>query len=87
MVVRNALEDFHARHLSDAQMAELNPLIRNAVFTAVHAINSLRTSRAAEEFVNFHRGLIPSYWERPVLLDDFQEMVARLDAGGPGGGE
>lgn len=31
MVVRNAMEDFHAKHLSDTQMAELNPIIRNAI--------------------------------------------------------
>src|SRR5262245_60252351 len=38
MVVRNALEDFHCRHLSDEQMKELNPLIRNAICTALHAL-------------------------------------------------
>lgn len=37
MFIRNEMENFHADHLSDAQMAELNPLIRNAVFTALHA--------------------------------------------------
>jgi len=31
MVIRNAMEDFHCRHLSDEQMAELNPIIRDAV--------------------------------------------------------
>ena len=29
-VVRNAMEDFHGRHLSDEQMKELNPIVRNA---------------------------------------------------------
>lgn len=33
IVVRNALEDFHAKYLTDAQMAELNPIIRNAIGT------------------------------------------------------
>jgi len=28
MAVRNAMEDFHHKHLSDEQMAELNPIIR-----------------------------------------------------------
>ena len=31
IVIRNAMEDFHTKHLSDAQMKELNPIIRNAV--------------------------------------------------------
>lgn len=37
MFVRNELEDFHVAHLSDQQMAELNPIIRNAVFSALDA--------------------------------------------------
>jgi ribosomal protein L37E len=35
MYVRNNIEDFHAEHLSDEQMRELNPLIRNAIYTAI----------------------------------------------------
>lgn len=31
--VRNAIEDFHVMYLSDEQMRELNPLIRNAIYT------------------------------------------------------
>ena len=33
--VRDNMEDFHCKHLSDAQMRELNPLIRNAIYTAL----------------------------------------------------
>lgn len=33
--VRYNIEDFHCQHLSDKQMRELNPLIRNAVYTAL----------------------------------------------------
>jgi len=29
--VRNNIEDFHCKYLTDAQMKELNPLIRNAI--------------------------------------------------------
>lgn len=32
MSVRNAMEDFHVANLSDEQMAELNPIIRQAIF-------------------------------------------------------
>jgi hypothetical protein len=31
--VRCYMEDFHSKHLSDAQMKELNPIIRNAIYT------------------------------------------------------
>jgi hypothetical protein len=31
--VRMNIEDFHCEHLSNAQMKELNPLIRNAIYT------------------------------------------------------
>ena len=31
--VRYNMEDFHSKHLTNAQMKELNPLIRNAIFT------------------------------------------------------
>ena len=34
-VVRNSMEDFHCKYLSDAQMKELNPIIRNAIYTAL----------------------------------------------------
>src|SRR5437773_1028622 len=83
MVVRNALEDFHCQHLSDEQMKTLNPLIRNAIFTALHAISNCRTSPRAEAFVDFHRRMIPAYWEPPVLFDDFVEMETRLNQGTP----
>src|SRR5215216_3852379 len=79
MAVRNAMEDFHCQHLSDAQMKELNPIIRNAVCTALHAVKRYDQSKGAQSFVNFHTRMIPTYWERPVLLDDFLEMEALLD--------
>ncbi len=31
--VRCFMEDFHCKHLTDAQMKELNPIIRNAIYT------------------------------------------------------
>jgi hypothetical protein len=74
MVVRNALEDFHCRYLSDEQMKELNPLVRNAIYTALHAVRRCRESKGAQAFVDFHTGMIPKYWEKPVLLDDFVAM-------------
>jgi hypothetical protein len=73
MVIRNAMEDFHCEHLSDEQMRQLNPIIRDAVATAVHAFEHPRVE-AAQQFVQFHLLCIPGYWERPKLLDDYVQM-------------
>jgi len=45
------MEDFHCRHLSDEQMAELNPIIRNAIYTALYAYHGEKDSKAAVRFV------------------------------------
>jgi sRNA-binding carbon storage regulator CsrA len=78
MVVRHAMEDFHHRHLSDAQMNELNPIVRNAVCTALHALVYYERYSQAAEFVDFHRHGVPADWEPPELLDDYR----RLEKGG-----
>lgn len=36
--VRNNIEDFHVAYLSDKQMKELNPLIREGIFNSLFAI-------------------------------------------------
>lgn len=74
MVIRNAMEDFHCRHLTDDQMKELNPIIRNAVCTALHAFNNYEKADAAAGFVDFNLRMIPKYWEEPELLDDYVQM-------------
>lgn len=71
MVIRNAMEDFHVRHLTDDQMKELNPIVRNAVFTALYALRHRRDSEAAHAFMRFQERMIPKYWEEPQLLDDY----------------
>jgi hypothetical protein len=73
MVVRNAMEGFHAEHLTDEQMAELNPIIRNAIYTGLVAWNSWATSEQARQFIAFNMSMVPRYWEAPELLPDFQE--------------
>lgn len=74
-VVRNTMEDFHCRHLSDEQMKELNSIIRNAIYTALYARENYGRSVAAQSFVDFSVRLIPSYWEEPTLTDDFLKSV------------
>jgi hypothetical protein len=77
MVVRNALEDFHCEHLTDEQMKQLNPLIRNAIATALHAFDHYERSAAAHEFVDYHFRSIPKYWEQPEMLEGYVKMWLR----------
>ncbi len=74
MVVRNAMEDFHGKYLKDAQMSELNPIIRNAIYTAIFA-SLLSDDPESVEFVKYNQRLIPSYWEPPQLLDSYPGSV------------
>ena len=74
MVVRNAMEDFHCAHLSDAQMKELNPIVRDGICTALHALENRRRSKTAEAFVRMTLRMIPGYWEEAQLMDDYLEL-------------
>ena len=42
IVVRNAMEDFHTKHLSDKQMKELNPIIRKTLLNKSQHQEALR---------------------------------------------
>ncbi len=74
MVIRNAMEDFHCQHLTDDQMKELNPIIRNAICTALHAFNSYEKTDAAARFVDYGCRMIPKCEEDPDLLDDYVQL-------------
>lgn len=74
MVVRNAMEDFHHRHLTDDQMKELNPIVRNAICTGIHAFHSCECSDEARKFVEFNFRMIPRYWEPPELLPEYVQL-------------
>jgi hypothetical protein len=75
IVVRNAMEDFHVKHLSDAQMRELNPIIRSAVFTALHAARSRGRSETARGWIDSQLQHIPPYWEQPELLPEYRNFL------------
>ena len=62
-VVRNSMEDFHCKYLSDAQMKELNPIIRNAIYTALIKLDEQPQAMAA-----YYELFIPDYWEDCELL-------------------
>lgn len=80
MAVRNAMEAFHGKHLSDEQMKELNPIIRDAIATALYTHQHQGENPLAKGFVNFQCRLIPAYWERPKLNTEFSraDFLARL---------
>jgi hypothetical protein len=79
MVVRNAMEDFHVKHLTDEQMRELNPIIRNAIYTGLQSLRHYDRSEGAQSFADFQKRLIPKYWEQPALLSGFVETVRKMD--------
>ena len=53
MAVRNAMEDFHCKHLTDEQMQELNPIIRNGIYTALYASKHADDEESCKEFLRF----------------------------------
>ena len=68
IVVRNAMEDFHSKNLTDEQMKELNPIIRNAIYTALFTFEFYKDSETAKKYMDYHCSMIPEYWEDPELL-------------------
>lgn len=83
MCVRNAMEGIVHREelgrasLTDEQMAALNPIVRNAIATGLHAEFHYFRERAARSYLDFQSALVPTYWERPELLDEYRELWER----------
>jgi hypothetical protein len=76
-IVRDEMEDFHVRHLSDDQMRELNPIIRNAIALALHLVEHSDDPRA-QMMIALVAHSIPDYWEEPTLPKGFLEFLAAL---------
>ena len=47
------MENFHTKHLTDAQMKELNPVIRNAVYTALYTMQYLEKLSLTNSSISF----------------------------------
>lgn len=77
--VRNALEDFHVKHIPDQYMKELNQTVRNAVATALHVIDNAPLNEVAERTFMWTAKAIPHYWEEPELESDYQVALEKLD--------
>ena len=72
MEVRNIMEEFHVKHLSDEQMKELNPLIRQGIANGLELWDEFRyieeTNKQKDnlaKYVIFTLASIPDYWEAP----------------------
>jgi hypothetical protein len=75
MYIRNEMENYHCKHLSDEQMKELNPIIRNAVYKFLRLLEEAdgdpddQRSKAADAIIDFQELLLPDYWELPNEQD------------------
>ena len=80
MYIRNEMEDFHCKHLSDEQMKELNPIIRQAVYNILLFLKLADSKElnsyivAAQQIVNFQEQLLPDYWELPDPVAPWEEL-------------
>lgn len=79
MHVRNSMEDFHTEHLSDAQMSELNPIIRNAIYEVLLAFDD---GVKYGNFIHWLDTMIPTYWEEPTANMEDKALDQRLDSEG-----
>jgi hypothetical protein len=79
--IRNELEDFHVKHLTDEQMRELNPIIRNAVLDGLvmflgtaEGEGPLATKNA--QFMGWLSLMMPEYWEPAELSDEYRAWLS-----------
>lgn len=73
--VRNEIEQFHVDYLTDAQMKELNPLIRNAIYKSLFAISNSDTNAFCRELMIMYSQCVPDYWEDPELDEHLQKVL------------
>lgn len=71
--VRNKMEEFHVKYLSDEQMKELNPLIRQGIINGIELWGEYKRYRRSKKqngeitlYMGIALSMIPDYWELPV---------------------
>jgi hypothetical protein len=74
LAVRNEIEDFHVKHLTDAQMKELNPLIRNAIYNILFILVFFEKNEPCARILDLIIRSIPSYWETPELNEHLEKI-------------
>jgi len=62
-------------------MKELNPIIRNALVTALDAMRHYERSQVARNYAEFSYQMIPSYWEAPELHAGYVKRRTREQQG------
>lgn len=82
-VIRNELENFITDYfaLTDEpqQMKEFNTIVRDAIYTALYAVEQYDQSDGAKAFADSEWNTIPAYWEEPTLTDDFMQVQKKYD--------
>jgi len=63
-IIINAMEEFHIKYLSDEQMKELNPIIRNAIYTAL-----VKLGGDTDKMHAYYERFVPDNWEECELLN------------------
>ena len=68
--VRNNMEDFHVKYLSDTQMKELNPIIRQGIMNGIELWaeykrlqRTMKPKGILSAYVGWDIMTIPDYWE------------------------
>lgn len=75
IAVRDGIEDFHVKYLNDEQMAELNPLICDAIYNLLFAISGSESNINCARYVQYNAIRIPDYRYEPELEKDFQDLL------------
>ena len=78
LAVRNEMEDFHVKYLSDKQMKELNPLVRRGIYNALFALVNYKVDIDCDEFLRYYIRMMPNYWEDPELIPMFKKSYKNL---------
>jgi hypothetical protein len=76
--VRNEMEDFHCSHLTNSQMAELNPIIRNAIYNVLILMREYYRHPFSDMYnkvFDLYRACMPDYWEEPELDEDTKHFM------------
>lgn len=82
-MLRNKIEDFHVSYLSDDQMKELNPLLRNAIFTFLTDFDGIREQLdeigSIQDCCNYiEAATIPffqKYLSTEEVFDEFLDLI------------
>lgn len=89
MAVRIEIEGFQCEHLTDDQMRQLNPIIRNGIATALHAVERTTarpirrgSSSTSNTAASRGTGNRPNCWIKRGALEPNKECQAGLSSCG-----